>query len=97
MVIKGLYYTFYDDDWYPHIWDFLIIYSAYVYNQDKCMNLYLCPKVQVICTNRCDLDTKTYKYKVLIAGIDFPTFFNKKSSKMIFFKKFFFINKTPKK
>ena len=78
MVIKGIYYTFYDDDWYPHIWDFLIkswIYSAYVYNQDKCMNLYLYPKVQVICTNRCDLDTKTYKYKVLIAGIDFTTGF----------------------
>ena len=90
MVIKGLYYTFYDDDWYPHIWDFLIkswIYSAYVYNQDKCMNLYLYPQVQVKCTNRCDLDTKTYKYKVLIAGIDFPTFSNKKSSKMIFFEK----------
>ena len=57
--------AFYYDDWYPHIWDFLIkswIYSAYVYNQDKCMNLYLYPQVQVKCTNRCDLDTKTYKY-----------------------------------
>ena len=77
MVIKGLYYTFYYDDWYPHIWDFLIkswIYSAYVYNQDKCMNLYLYPQVQVKCTNKFDLDTKTYKYKVLIAGIDVTVF-----------------------
>ena len=96
MVIKGLYYTFYYDDWYPYIWDFLIkswIYSAYVYNQDKCMNLYLYPQVQVKCTTRCYLDTKTYKYKVLIAGIDFPTFSNKKLSKMIFLEKNIFVHK----
>ena len=77
MVINKLYYTFYYGNWYPHMWDFLIkswIYSAYAYNQDKCMNLYLYPKVQVKCTNRFDLDTKTYKYKVLIAGIDVTVF-----------------------
>ena len=72
MVIKDLYYTFYCGDWYPHMWDFLImswIYSRYVYIQDKCMNIHLYPQVQVKHTNRCDLDTKIYKYKVHIVGI----------------------------
>ena len=50
MVINKLYYTFYYGNWYPHMWDFLIlpwIYSRYVYIQDKCMNIYLYPQVQV--------------------------------------------------
>ena len=42
---------------------------------------------EVKCSKRWYLETKTYKYKVIIAGIDFPTFSNKKSSKMIFVHK----------
>ena len=68
------------------------------------MNLYLYPQVQVKCTNRFDLDTKTYKYKVLIAGIDFTTGFfpelfkTNMKKQMLFFsvlfmKKIFFSKK----